>query len=260
MASDNLLHKILFFPFLKQLSRFLLKRFPDSEDESFYISKVPVNDIELTLDALESEIKHFINFVVNYSLDSFKLGEKDNVSNIIHKNFYHKTISEKYEYIKQLHGEIHRFYLKVQNAATAKAETERLNQLIATIRNIMYAAKNIRDAQLDIDQISNSSNDIKYSFYTGSGEKLMNFYRRIKAMMEAGQGVNHYGELTALYQSVTKGYSETLQLLYKEGMANHVSEIEISTLINFNRQLYTFFSCDFSSSKIGVFVYYRIAH
>lgn len=52
---------------------------------------------------------------------------------------------------------------------------------------------------------------------------------------------NYFEELTALYQSVTKGYTETLQLLYKENLANRVSEIEISTLINFNRELYTSF-------------------
>ena len=47
--------------------------------------------------------------------------------------------------------------------------------------------------------------------------------------------------LTAVYQSITAGYSETLHLLYKENLANRVSEMEISTLINFNRQLYTSF-------------------
>lgn len=237
----NLTTVILFFPFLKRFSKFLQKRFPDSEDESFYIGKVPVNESELALDALENEIKHFIILVVNYNLVSFDLAGNMKNNNTVHKNFYPKTLTEKYDYIKQLHGEIHGFCLKVQNTSLVKSETERLNQLIATIRNIMYAAKNIRDAQLDIEQISNSSNDIKYSFYKESGEKLLNFYNRVTSMIEEEYGLTHYDELTALYQSVTKGYSETLQLLYQESMTNRISEIEISTLINFNRQLYTSF-------------------
>ena len=106
---------------------------------------------------------------------------------------------------------------------------------------VMYAAKNIRDAQHDIEQMRNSSNDIKYNFYTESQEKLLNFYRRIRTMLNKGKGTNHFEELTAVYQSIIAGYSETLQLLYKENLANRVSEMEITTLINFNRELYTSF-------------------
>jgi len=136
---------------------------------------------------------------------------------------------------------MHGFYLRLQNTSLAKDETERLNQLISSIRNGMYAAKNIRDAQHDIQQMSNSSNDIKYSFYTLSREKLLNFYQHIQLLLDRQKGINYFEELSAVYQSVTKGYSEALQSLYKESLARHVSETEISTLINFNRELYTSF-------------------
>jgi phosphate:Na+ symporter len=52
---------------------------------------------------------------------------------------------------------------------------------------------------------------------------------------------NNFDKLTDLYHSVTAGYTETLHLLYKENMAKQVNEIEISTLINLNRELYTSF-------------------
>ena len=136
---------------------------------------------------------------------------------------------------------MHGFYLRLQNVTSVKTETERLNHLISAIRNTMYAAKNINDVQHDIEQMRNSSNDIKYNFYTQSREKILNFYRWILTMLNKKNEKNYFEELTALYQSVTKGYTETLQLLYKENLANRVSEIEISTLINFNRELYTSF-------------------
>ncbi len=60
-------------------------------------------------------------------------------------------------------------------------------------------------------------------------------------MLNKEKRANPFEELTAVYQSVIAGYSETLQLLYKENLANRVSEMEISTLINLNRQLYTSF-------------------
>ena len=118
---------------------------------------------------------------------------------------------------------------------------ERVNQLISAIRNGMYAAKNIRDAQHDIQQMSNSSNDIKFNFYTVSREKLLDFYRRIQLLLDKDTSMDRFEELTTIYQSITSGYSETLHSLYKDNLARHVNETEISTLINFNRELYTFF-------------------
>ena len=84
---------------------------------------------------------------------------------------------------------------------------------------MMYAAKSIIDTQQDIEQVSNSSNDFKYSFFILAGEKTVRFYDRVDALVNRQNGVNYFKEITALYNSVTKGYSETLHKLYKEGLA-----------------------------------------
>ena len=237
----NIFSIAIFFPFLKLLSQFLMKRYVDKEDESIYISKVPVSDPELAMEALERETNLFINNVIDYSLDSFNLEEIIQPNPALHKEFLRKTVAEKYDHIKQAHGEMHAFYLKLRIAGLHKTESERLEQLISAIRNTMYAAKNIRDAQQDIEQIRNSSNDIKYNFYAQSREKLLNFYRQVLNLLRNENEGKRFEAMTELYRSVTKGYSETLHLLYKENLANRVSEIEISTLINFNRELYTSF-------------------
>lgn len=237
----NLFSIVLFFPFLKLFSQFLMKRFVDKDDESIYISKVPVEDTQLALEALERETNLFISQVIDFSLDSFNLEEIMRPDPALQKSFHRKTVAEKYDHIKQSHGEMHAFYRKLQHSGLHKLESERLEKLISSIRNMMYAAKNIRDAQPDIGQIRNSSNDIKYNFYGQSREKLLNFYRQVQDLLKTENGEMRFEALTSLYHSVTKGYSETLHLLYKENLANRVSEIEISTLINFNRELYTSF-------------------
>ncbi|MBK8496369.1 MAG: hypothetical protein IPL50_16225 [Chitinophagaceae bacterium] len=160
---------------------------------------------------------------------------------MLFKTFDNKTIPEKYEHIKHLHGEMHNFYIKLQKTTTVNPETERLNQLVAAIRNSMYAAKNISDIQHDIRQMSNSSNDIKYSFYIQSGERLFGFYRQFQPLLKGNTVSGYTAGLSAVYQNITTGYAESLQALYKDSLANRVNEIEISTLINFNRELYTFF-------------------
>ncbi len=237
----NLCSIILFFPFLKLFGRFLLYQFTGRTNESFYISKVPVADTDLALEALENETKHFISHVIDYSLSSFNLRGITNDDTPEHKKVYQKTIAEKYNYIKHLHGEMHSFCLKLQQVSTEKNETERLNQLISAIRNCMYAAKNINDAQHDIEQMSNSSNDIKYNFYISARDKTLNFYEHIDLLLTKSKDFNQFEELTKAYNTVTKGYLQTLESLYKSNLANKINEVEISTLINFNRELYTSF-------------------
>lgn len=237
----NLFSIILFFPFLKLFGEFLMKRFSDKEDESMYISKVTITDTELALEALENENGLFIRKVIHYSLDSFDLNRQITGNSTVPKSFERKTVESKYDHIKQSHGEIHAFCLKLQNAVIFTPETERLEQLISSARNIMYAAKNIHDARQDIAQLRNSSNDTKYDFYTKSGERVLHFYQEVFRMLNDAEPKNHFNALTALYRSITSGYSDALQLLYKESMVNLVNEMEISMLINFNRQVYTSF-------------------
>lgn len=235
----NLFCIILFFPFLNLFGKFLLKRYPDSEEESFYISKMPVTDIDIAVEALENETKHFITLVINYSLDSFNAKGNPTAANTIYKKFYAKSLSEKYDYIKQLHGEMHGFYLQILNTSQQGKKIERLEQLVTSIRNSMYAAKSIRDARHDIEQISNSSNNVKYDFYVQSAKKSSLIYQQILKMLDEKDKVSYFEQLTSLYKTITVGYSETLQLLYKDSLASLVNETEISTLINFNREIYT---------------------
>jgi phosphate:Na+ symporter len=237
----NLLCIILFLPFLRVFGNFLLKRFEEKDEESFYISKLSVGDMDHAIDALDQETKYFINHVIQYSLNSFNIND-GKISNMnVSKNFTRKSVSQQYNYIKQLHGEMHGFYLKLLSEASDKIVTERLEQLISAIRNSMYAAKNIRDAQHDIEQMRNSSNDIKYNFYIQSSEKLMNLYEKIKVILNSKEVENYLQDLTLLYHSITSGYTSTLGSLYKDSVANKVNELEITTLVNFNRELYTSF-------------------
>ena len=45
--------------------------------------------------------------------------------------------------------------------------------------------------------------------------------------------------LIALYREIIRGYTEELSHLYKQGTIDHLNETEISTIINYNRELYT---------------------
>lgn len=231
---------LLFYPFLGTISRFLEKWFAISDEESLFISKVDVTDTELALEALEKETRNFIFHVMNFTTSALEaryvLPEA-----IMHKNFQRKTVMEKYNYIKHLYGEIHGYFVQSQIASPSGKESERLEQLISSVRNCMYAAKNIRDTLTDIEQLRNSSNDMKYNFYLATKQKIESFISEVNILMQEHDGERNLESITRLYHGIQEGYTKSLQELYKEGIARHLNELEISTLINFNREMYTAF-------------------
>ncbi|HLG39855.1 MAG TPA: Na/Pi symporter [Chitinophagaceae bacterium] len=234
----NLAGIILFYPLLEISGKFLEKRFAGKDDESLFISKVSTADGDLALDALEKETHNFIFHVLSFTVNAFD-NEYEVPETIRDKDFERKQVREKYEHIKNFYGDIHRFSVRFRNTLLHQQGLARLDQLISCIRNGMYAAKNIQDALHDIDQLRNSSNDVKYDFYKKNENRIVSFCKNISTLLAKKGTDGNLNEVTGIYENIQKGYTENLQELYKEGMAKHLSQSEISTLINFNREMYT---------------------
>lgn len=117
---------------------------------------------------------------------------------------------------------------------------EKLDRLISSVRNTMYAAKSIKDAIPDMEQLKNSSNDVKYNFYHQTRKSIAEFCEKVYHLTNAKPDL-HFEELTSLYHSVTSSYTNTLTQLYKENTAGQLGETEITTLLNFNREIFTAF-------------------
>jgi phosphate:Na+ symporter len=50
---------------------------------------------------------------------------------------------------------------------------------------------------------------------------------------------NSFESLKNIYASITNGYTLALEQLYNDNLRQHLNEVEISTLLNFNREMYT---------------------
>lgn len=108
----NVLGVLAFVPFLTFFENFLQQRFKDDEVGSHYIRLVSSREGDLALDAMDKEIKRFISCTVDLHLHAFDIRNK-----LIHpadlETFHSKGFSEKYDYLKLLHGEIHGYYITV---------------------------------------------------------------------------------------------------------------------------------------------------
>lgn len=235
----NIASIILFLPFLYKVGQYLDKRFVSGEKVYKFINNEMISDVDLALDAVEKETRRFMQLVLKFSISSFS-DESDLIGGMEYKKFAEKSTNEQYDYLKRLYGEIHRYCSKVQNEPKTDKQTERLDGLISSARNSMYAAKNMRDISHDIIQLRNSSNDHKYGYYLAVWEKVSSFCRKVSGMLEEkpSQPVE---SMKQLFNEVQQGYTSSLQGLYQTGLVEGLREREVATFINFNREIYTAF-------------------
>jgi phosphate:Na+ symporter len=105
----------------------------------------------------------------------------------------------------------------------------------------MYAAKSVQDARPDIEQLRNSSNDVKYNFYRQTAKNSNWFYQNLVPLLDETTTTGQVSVITQLYRSVSGHYNATLRELYQESITQKVSETEITTMLNFNREIFTSF-------------------
>ncbi len=120
--------------------------------------------------------------LVLFKINTASLEENPDYKSINqHKNFFSKTKEEKYEFLKQLQGEIQAFYLKLRTKIKNEQQAE-LNQLISAVRSSMHSVKSVKDIGNNITNLRHSSKDIKYNFFVHHKEKTENLYLPIKCI------------------------------------------------------------------------------
>lgn len=236
----NVIGILLFYPFLNVFGNFLENRFKKTDDETLFIHKVDARESSMALYALAEENRHFLAMIHHYALSCFKFTNQYKNEMGLSKRFADLDLDEKYLRIKFVYGEIHSYYIQLQKTVSVKEENERLDQLMSSVRNAMYAAKSLKDSLQDKTQLEHSSNDVKYAFYQQTASGVKKFCDSFKELLVEDTPALK-DKLATLYRSVIKDYTSVLQHLYREGTAGHVNETEITTMLNFNREIFTAF-------------------
>ncbi len=235
----NILGLLIFFPFLNLFGRFLNSRFSGNDEGVKFIKAIPATEGgDLALDALAKETRRLFLLVIDFIAHAFRLSESS-IREEIDATYRSKTFNEKYDYLKLLYGEIHTYSIKLGKESLNAEEKEFFERIISSARNCMFAAKSIKDSLFDIDQFRNSSNDTKYQYYMHKRNEVQAFYERISHLLLTSVPQSAYEEMVDIYNKMQLGYTSDLSNLYKDGVYSNLNEVEISTLINFNRELYS---------------------
>ncbi len=240
----NLVSIIIFLPFLEPFAKFLEKFFKDTDGSAAaFIGNADTNEPETALDLFKRETEYFIHNSMLYNLALFDIDTKPLCEHPVFKTinekrkYFSKTMEEKYEFLKQLQGELQSFSLSLRTKVKVE-QNPILSQLISAVRSSMHAIKSMKDIGNNIANLRRSSTDIKFNLFTQQKGETEELYRQLNALMERKTKPD-FEKLQSIFTTIQDNYSSALNNFYKEAQGGNIEHLDITTVINFNRELFT---------------------
>jgi phosphate:Na+ symporter len=234
---------ILFLPFLNHFVKFLEKFFKETDNSAaYYLSNANPKEPETAIDLFKKETAYFIYNALQTNSAFFDLPSNQIEHLAFQKinakrKFDSKTTAEKYEFLKQLHGELQSFYLSIRSGVTIEQNAE-LSQLISAARSAMHAVKSLKDIESNINDLKRSSTDLKYNLYLEQKTATQHLYHELCTLLIADLPPK-FSELQQIFTRIQDSYGQALTNFYKEAQVIKIDDLDITTVINFNRELFT---------------------
>jgi len=240
----NLSSIIIFLPFLDLFVKFLERFFKNSGDSAAtYINHANVSEPETALDLFRKETVCFIQQSMHFNLEIFSINSKSLNCNSEFKNIktkqnlFSKTIEEKYENLKRLQGEMQSFYLGLRGKLN-ESENVELNQLISAVRASMHSVKSITDVESNITNLKRSSKNVKYDFFIYHKKETEDLYQRLNVII-GHESIESFEKLQSIFQDIENRYTISLTDFYQDVQDSPLDNLDMTTAINFNRELFT---------------------
>jgi phosphate:Na+ symporter len=240
----NIVGALLFYFFLNRLGDFLEKSFEEkSQHATMYLSESLNDTPEAALDLFEKEVDLFIQRVIYFSdrifNPHFVSGEgtfKGHNSATLFKE--ESNLHEMYNFLKQAEGEMLIFYNQLLQSNISIENLNRLNVLINVVRSALYASKSLKDVIHDVNEFSNSANEIKFNSFKEFQIEMNRFNQSLKDISDKLDKTVIFSDLKLLMSMVNNEYKKEILDIYEIVSKRQLSELNISTLFNLNREVY----------------------
>ncbi len=238
---------ILFLPFLKMFSRWLEKTFNKHDRKlTLYIQPHQPIIAESSVELLQSETWFFINQCKIFAAHQFNIEEKSlHIPDAFLRHHEQHDLNRKsvdvwYQFLKEHYGEIQSYYIQVKMHELTAIQVKELDQLMAASRSGMHAVKCIHDVSHDLNELRNSAHEAKYNFLLHMNKNQTEFYNQLyfdDTTLQDAELV--YDKLVEYLKGVQVVYNYNLQMIYTLSANSSLSDVEIATLMNFNREIFT---------------------
>lgn len=195
------------------------------------------------IDLLEKETEYFINKCMTFNLKLFDLTtgllfeHPEFMSRINASGFHGKSTAEKYEVLKEHLGKIQSYYMEFRDKVEPE-QRSRLDQLASSARSAMHSVKSMKDIEKNIQNLERSSKDIKHNLFEKHRTRLKEIYEPLNELL-IHHDTSGFKALETVFMNIQENYTESLNEFYKDAMHAPIVDQDITTVINFNRELFT---------------------
>ncbi|HJV20770.1 MAG TPA: Na/Pi symporter [Sediminibacterium sp.] len=243
----NIVGVIVFYFFLNRFGNFLENRF--REEKLTVTVFLPLTSPELSntaVDMMEKETGLFLDRAIRLNMDGFHIDHKGMPDTAfeqyeLKQTKFTESLShrEKYNLLKEAEGEILSFYAKMLEHHHRKEDLNRMNKLIESVRNAMYAAKGMKDIYPDRQELSNSIVNVQYDLYTELKEQLTGFYKALIEAFNTSDQQECIRQLNEIMAQLKHSFNNRITHFYTHAGRDGLQEKDISTMFNINRELYS---------------------
>ena len=233
----NVFSIVLFFPFLKQFSKWLSFRFMDNHPEiTRYINKMLLQETESAIKALKSENFRLLVNTIELNRRGLEINQEQatdtpEAQDELIPGTNKKTYSDYYEMVKHLNGEIIDFSLELQKQELTGNDTRELHELAAINQHTMNAAKSVKDIRHNVKDFRESADDIIHTMFETLKKSEADFYTDLSEFIQNNTKESAL-DLLPFTKQINKKRDELIHQTYELSAAKKIKDIELSTLLN----------------------------
>ena len=241
----NLAGIVIFLPLIPTLSDWLANRF--SEVDVAFLRHINESDLavpEAGTENLSRETMRLIDqaaalnqlgFLMPVAAPFYDASDDRDSVRLFRPNPDHGAA---YDAIKRLEGEILAYATKLQEVRLDVNESERVGQIIVATRNAVHSAKCLKDIGPDLQSFRDAVDDRLNAWFGRFREAAKDFYVQIGALQAAASSAHRFEILVALKSSNEDIHRSLHGDIVREVSVGKLSKLQISTLLNVNRELY----------------------
>jgi phosphate:Na+ symporter len=234
---------LLFVPFLGVYARFLQRLFTGKEKQTaLFISAISENNAQDIAEVLSRELGVFNLCALQYHFHVLHIKEgwinpSDTQALIQLEKMAALSKAEAYIFIKDYHGELHQFCIRMAQKEGGNNSVQ-VEKMMAGARSTMYACKCIKDIIPNLDELENSSKDIKYMFYSSIKKQTAELLTAMQEVLLSPENSKSDG-LDNWLKKLEDHYHRNIAELYQHPSAKDLEHLEIADMLNVNREVFT---------------------
>ena len=142
-----------------------------------------------------------------------------------------------YQTTKRIEGEVLEFTAQLQAQSLETADTTRVDQLLSAVRHAVRSSKNLKDVKHNLLEFEDSPNPIMNGYAEHFRSVSTTFQNELYRLRQTHSQPVSFEDMVAIRGFAFSAHEQLHQEIYKHILEHKVRELEISSLLNVNREL-----------------------